>query len=255
MRELSRDAGQPKPKPIPQRDPQLVGLQRGYKLGHMGQALMQDFIFYPLLYLYSFLIHLQRSWLFIIVPNSSTDIPSLFYFCSFLKVWRVYNFIFAITLEMCLLLEKVFNFVTGEKEMFLLFQGRFQPWGYIHPMWVFKENAKTPVDCGGVTTLAETGYKEPPGRGEAPVHISQVAVPDQMCWRPHMQFHDGVSQGPQPLGCGSVPSWLSCPYFILHSILPAALQGGLEARGWEGLAHQGLLVWWERWRDRSQYHF
>ena len=38
-------------------------------------------------------------------------------------------------------------------------RGRFQPWGYIHPMWVFKENVNTPADCGGVTTLEDTGHK------------------------------------------------------------------------------------------------
>ena len=36
-----------KPNPTPQRDPELVALQRGAKLWHMGQTLIQDFISYP----------------------------------------------------------------------------------------------------------------------------------------------------------------------------------------------------------------
>ena len=75
------------------------------------------------------------------------------------------NFSFPITLEMCFILEKVFNFVMGNKVMFLLFQGRFQSWGYIYAMYVLKENANTPADRGGVTTLEETGHKEPRGGG------------------------------------------------------------------------------------------
>ena len=37
----------------------------------------------------------------------------------------MYNIIFAIALEICFILEKVFNFVTGKKEIFSLFWGRF----------------------------------------------------------------------------------------------------------------------------------
>ena len=86
---------------------------------------------------------------------------------------------------MCFILDNFLTLLRKRKKFLACFQGRFQPWGYLHPMCVLKKNANTPADCGGVTALAETGHKEPPGGGEGtPVHISQVAVPDQLCSQP-----------------------------------------------------------------------
>ena len=49
QRELSCDAVELKPKSTPPKDSEVVGLQRGAKMGHLGQTLIQDFISYPLL--------------------------------------------------------------------------------------------------------------------------------------------------------------------------------------------------------------
>ena len=43
---VEQNAVELKPKPIAQGDPELVGLQREAKLGHLGQTLIQDFISY-----------------------------------------------------------------------------------------------------------------------------------------------------------------------------------------------------------------